>query len=179
MSWRLGIVLALVIALLGVLPAYAVPPGGDSPDTAVELTGMKIGDVFYFDTKSGSLKAGQEAFFKIYDSGTGKPLGVTMNYRPFTPEAWPSATLEDPMVMFAVWTPVFSNGYWILKEVGDSTPSAQPSGVKYWRGGTNVARTYYFQMRNYGPTGIDYAIAFTGPLYPPPALEVKPVPAPK
>jgi predicted lipoprotein with Yx(FWY)xxD motif len=176
MFWRTGAIIALVAALLlAALPAYATPPGGDNPASAVELTGMKVGDNFYFDTKSGSLKSGQEAFFKIYDSGTNKPLGVTLNYRPWTPEAWPSATIEDPMVMFAVWTPVWADGQWKLKEVGNSTPSSQPSGVKYWRGGTNVARTYYIQMRNYGPMAIDYAIAFTGPLYPPPALDIKPV----
>jgi predicted lipoprotein with Yx(FWY)xxD motif len=180
MSWRIGTIVALVvILLLAAFPAYAIPPGGDDPDTAVDLNGVKIGDTFYYETKSGALKAGQEAFFKIYDRGTNNPLGVTLNYRPWTPEAWPSATLEDPMVMFAVWTPVWTEGRWKLKEVGDSTPSSQPSGVKYWRGSTNVPRTYYFQMRNYGPFAIDYAIAFTGPLYPPPFLDIKPAVAAK
>jgi hypothetical protein len=171
MSWRLGIVLALVLALLAALPAYAIPPGGNDANTAVDLNGWQMTpSTFVYDTKSGALDAMQEAWFKIYDNGTGDPIGVTLNYGPQTQPGPFSNPQPDPAVMFAVYTMVNNGGVSKMQEVGASTVSSQPDGVKYWRGSTSVPRTYYFQMRNWGPGGVVYAIANTGPQYPPPAL---------
>ncbi|MCL4370924.1 MAG: hypothetical protein M1380_08475 [Chloroflexi bacterium] len=172
MPLRAVIVAFLVGAmLLAVSPVFAAPPGGTGPGDAVPLVG----------TQSGTLATGADFWYTFFDSGTSSPLGVTLNYSPSDIDTAPD---KNPMVSFDVWDYEKVGLDLILTQIGRGTISNQPMGVKYWAGGSNVARTYYVRVFNNAPATISYAIAFTGATFPPPTLQIAPsapaapVPAP-
>ncbi len=148
------VVLTMSLMAFWTFPAYGAGPGGAGPTDAAYLQGVQ----------SGTLAPGEAGWFRLWDSGSGKALGVTLNYTPAT-------VADDPgMVTFGVFVYQKQCLDFRLVQVGEGTPSGLPRGVKYWRGTSNVPQNFYIQVVNGAPYGVDYAIAFTGGTYPPPAL---------
>ena len=154
MTWRLLIVAVVAGAtLLGLSSVFAAPPGGDTLETAVELGG----------TKTGILAAGNQSWYKFWDGGTTHPLGVVLRFEPFPSES-------NPLVTFNVYIVERKNMFELQNVmIAQATDSGLPAGLKYWRGGSNVERTYYLQVVNDNTEGsVRYALAFTGEAFPPP-----------
>ncbi len=152
MHWRLAIVALLICAMLiPVIPAYAAPSASPGPGDADQLIGVQ----------SGTLEAGKDHWFTFWDGGTSKPLGVAMSYAP----AYPG---DDPQVTFIVWIYTKEGLDSKLAQIGRGTAVEQASGMKYWRGGSNIARNYLVQVVNNSAASIDYSITLAGDVYPPP-----------
>lgn len=164
-----AVIVAFVIGamLLAVSPVFAAPPGGTGPGDAVQLAGIQ----------SGTLATSGEFWYQFSDSGTSLPLGVDLTVSP------PDIDLtsgNNPMVSFEVWDFEKVGLNLMLTQIGRGTTNANgiPMDVRYWRGGTNVAKTYFIRVFNNAPVSISYAISFIGSQFPPPELPITPGAAP-
>jgi hypothetical protein len=154
---RVCIVALIIGAMLFIaLPTFAAGPSGTGPGDAIELNGVQI----------GTLEAGKDKWYKFYDAGTSKKLGVEYHFSP--------ANIDNNLqTSFEVYIYQKQGLDWQLIKVGAGTISSQPIGVKFWCGGDAVARNYYLRVYNYMPsTPVTYAFAFTGDQYMPPWLPI-------
>jgi hypothetical protein len=173
MRWSLiGIVLSGLLTAMLALPAVFAA-GGPIMEQSVDLN----------ETMSGTLAPGAETWYKIWDNGTKRALGVVMRFEPYPAKA-------DNSVSFNVWITQRKN--WMETEtlmIATATDSGLGAvgmnpGIKYWRGGSDIVRTYFLQVYNNSDQQIDYSLMFAGETYPPPtpllgALSaVQAVPAP-
>jgi hypothetical protein len=142
--------------LIAALPTFAAAPAGTGPTDAIELAGIQV----------GKLEPGKDRWYKFFDAGTNKKLGVEYHFSP--------ANINNNLeTSFEVYIYQKQGIDWRLSKVGDGTVSSQPIGVKYWCGGDVIARTYFLRVYNYMPsTPVTYAFAFTGDQYMPPWLPI-------
>jgi hypothetical protein len=153
------LVAVLGVAIMMLLPTVfaAGPTGGPSLEQAVDLQG----------TMSGTLAPGAETWYKVWDKGSNKGIGVVMRYEPAPQKA-------DNLASFNVWMAQRKGWEWENVNVGTATNSSVvnyglPPGIKYWRGGADLEHTYFLQVFNYYPdVTINYSLAFVGETFPPP-----------
>jgi hypothetical protein len=137
--------LVLVLALVTAVPAAADGPGGPTWDKATWISCTS------FDAPGGnwittnSIAKGEEQWFAWFPVTYGVDTGVAI---------WSNEMLPTPPggtgVHFHVWA--FLNQPWglTLTEIGQSTTFGKnwAGAQKTWRGGANLYKTHYFQVKN-------------------------------
>ncbi|MCL4535860.1 MAG: hypothetical protein M1370_11970 [Bacteroidetes bacterium] len=156
---RLGTVIVLLV-LAGLVPlvgATAEANKGDSPANPVDLDG----------TISSTLPPTGFAWFRYWNPGDNLEHGVSLVFAPADEN-------NNPEIVFGVWVYENTINGPQFKQIGMGTPSDMPLGYKYWRGSTDVPRNFYIQVVNNSSAPVDYAIAHTGIVFPPPWLSIAP-----
>lgn len=156
---RLGtaIVLLLLVGLVPLVGAIAEANKGDSPANPVDLDG----------TISSTLPPTGFAWFRYWNPGDSLEHGISMVFAPADEN-------NNPEIVFGVWVYENTINGPHLKQIGMGTPSEMPPGNKYWRGSTDIPRNFYIQVVNNSSDPVDYAIAHTGTVFPPPSLTIAP-----
>jgi hypothetical protein len=164
MRWIMMATVAAALAGMIALPvgfaAGGLAAGGLTMDTAMDIRG----------TMTGTLAPTGQTWYKFYDAGTRRPLGIVLRFEPYpgTP---------DNNVSFNVWITQRIGNTTAIENlmVGTATDSGLgssaglPPGIKYWRGSADVGRWYYLQLFNNHPDQtVNYSLAGTGEVYPPP-----------
>jgi hypothetical protein len=171
LRWFQGV--AVVALLLGATaPAFAVgepplPPAfegtggiGHDPDNPLAINGIV----------RNTLAPGQATWFQTAYGGPA-PLAVTVSYNPTNLSP---ASLFQMRVNWATPNGMPSTDWPGLFRVGEGTPSKLPPGVLYWATSEHTSAAYLIEVVNNSTVPVGYAIAVTGPQFPPPELNPAP-----
>jgi hypothetical protein len=149
------VITALLMMPLPLAPAASADDAGSVPDNPIDMAG----------TMSGTLAAGEHCWYRF--SSSESPGGVLMTYSPVT-----FASAKGAGFYVGYYVRGLFGDDWLT--VGEGTQLGSTPGHKYWRGDTGLSHVYLLNVQNLSPDGIDYAIAFTGDVYPPPSITFNP-----
>lgn len=158
MSRKLAVLAGLIVlALLALSPLQAGAAGGTSLEDAIEISGAM---------QATLTPDAKDMWFTYWDSGDQGPVAFTLNWFPATVET-------NDLVTMHIYGPVKTFKGIEPAEIAQGTPpGGQGTGVRYWRAAGNKGTRYYVLIRSDSMDRVDFTLAQTGSIFPPPGLQV-------
>ncbi len=144
--------IALLVLALGLVLAAGVsaddgtPPGGTSPDDAVQLTCEA--------PITGHLDPGQHTWLWFTPFGMGRDLAVILDYSPVT-DPFNVANNTGFNVWYDVKLPLGPS----FQIIGRGTKFGETLAEKTWRGGADLGATHFIEIAADEALGADYTIS--------------------